>query len=446
MSTIQGWSSAIAGHALNGLPEGLAIALFAWILLRFMGRRSSSTRFAVWFSALLAIAGLPLLGGLPTNPASDKTATAARSITAPSSWALALLIVWAVVAFLGLLRIGLGLWQLRRLRATSDPVDPAGLDPVLQRTLTEFQLSRIVTLAVSGQLRVPAAIGFFEPMIVLPAWAIEELSAQELNSILVHELAHLQRRDDWTNLAEKVLRALLFFHPAVWWIENQLSLEREMACDDVVLSRTANPRAYAECLIAVAEKSFLRRGLALAQAAVGRMRQTSRRVSQILDANRPGTTQVWKPALCLVTLFSAVCFITRSQTPELVAFQGVPMPGASSSAPVAGGISNTLAAVIPASLKTVRPVKAAVQAARKTTQPTLPAARSLEATLTHPTLPRAVQASAIMPVEIQSGVQTVFVVVQTRDGSQAPVAWTVCIWRVTVWNSTPAPIAPVKSI
>ena len=97
----------------------------------------------------------------------------------------------------------------------------------------------------------------------------------ELNSILIHELAHLERRDDWTNLAQKVLRALLFFHPAVWWVERQLSLEREMACDDVVLSRTANPRAYAECLVTVAERSLMRRGLALAQAAVSKMRQTT---------------------------------------------------------------------------------------------------------------------------------------------------------------------------
>ena len=83
-------------------------------------------------------------------------------------------------------------------------------------------------------------MSLIDPMIVLPKWTLGELSTSELNSILIHELAHIERRDDWTNLAQRILRALFFFHPAVWWVERQLSLEREMACDDVVLARTAN--------------------------------------------------------------------------------------------------------------------------------------------------------------------------------------------------------------
>ena len=122
-------------------------------------------------------------------------------------------------------------------------------------------------------------IGFVNPAVVIPRWLLQELSPSELQQILLHELAHLQRWDDWTNLAQKILKALLFFHPAAWWIEKQLSLEREMACDDAVVAETANPRAYAECLTHLAEKSFVRRSLALAQAALGRIRQTSLRVA-----------------------------------------------------------------------------------------------------------------------------------------------------------------------
>ena len=115
---------------------------------------------------------------------------------------------------------------------------------------------------------------------------MQELSADELNQIVLHELAHLRRRDDWTNLAQKMVKALFFFHPAVWWIEQKMSLEREMACDDAVMAETASPRAYAECLAHLAEKTLIQRGVALAQAALGRIRQTSLRVAQILDGNR----------------------------------------------------------------------------------------------------------------------------------------------------------------
>jgi hypothetical protein len=170
-------------------------------------------------------------------------------------------------------------------------------------------------------LHVPTAIGFFKPAVIVPAWALSELSPAELNTILLHELAHLRRWDDWTNLAQKLLRAVFFFHPAVVWVENRLSLEREMACDDFVLAQTSNPRAYAQCLVSLAEKNLiLRHGMALAQAAVGRMRQTTQRVLQILDARRPSGVRVWKPAPWLVGAFSVVCLVSAGHAPQLVAF------------------------------------------------------------------------------------------------------------------------------
>lgn len=305
-----------AERMLNGMIEGIAIGLFAWILLRVTGRRNSSTRFAVWFSALLAIAALPVLSAV-----SGSARAGSSAITVPGSWALDILFIWAAIAGVLLLRVGVGLVQLRTLRASCTAIDPANLDPVLQSTLQEFQSVRRVTLCHSDRLQVPTAIGFFKPMVVIPSWAQHELSSQELNSILIHELAHLRRFDDWTNLAQQILKALLFFHPTVWWIESHLALEREMACDDAVLALTGNPHGYAQCLVSIAEKTFLRRGFALAHAIVNRMRQTSLRVTRILDASHSSETRVWKPALYSVAAAFVVSLVSFSHAPELVAFQ-----------------------------------------------------------------------------------------------------------------------------
>jgi beta-lactamase regulating signal transducer with metallopeptidase domain len=305
-----------AESIVNCMFEGMAIGFFAWILLRLFGRRNSSTRFAVWFSALIAIASLPILG-VTASPYEGRAA----SITVPNSWAFDIFVVWALIAGFSLLRVGTGLLQLRKLRASHTAIDPATLDPLLQQTLRGIQGVRAVALCQSDRVQVPTAIGFLKPLVVIPSWTLQELSAAELNSILIHELAHLRRWDDWTNLAQQILKALLFFHPAVWWIDSQLALEREMACDDAVLAETGNARGYAQCLVAMAEKSFLRRGLALAQAAVSRMRQTSLRVSQILDVNRSSATRIWKPALYSVAAFFVVCVVLLSRAPELVAFQ-----------------------------------------------------------------------------------------------------------------------------
>jgi beta-lactamase regulating signal transducer with metallopeptidase domain len=304
---------------LNCMLEGIAIGLFAWLLLRVVGRRNSSTRFAVWFSALVAIATLPMLGIAASHSASP--GRVAFAITIPSSWAFDVFMVWAAIAGVLLLRLGTGLLQLRKLHASYVAIDPASLDPAIRARLQEFQAVRPVTLCHSNHILVPTAVGFLKPVVVLPSWTLQELAPTELNAILIHELSHLRRWDDWTNLAQQVVKALLFFHPAVWWIESQLALEREMACDDAVLEETGSPRGYAQCLVAIAEKSFLHRGLTLAQAAVNRMRHTSLRVSQILDVNRSRATRVWKPALYSVAAFFAVCLVSLSHAPELVAFQ-----------------------------------------------------------------------------------------------------------------------------
>ena len=279
----------LAEHLLNGVLGGMALALLAWALLRVIGAGNSRARFGVWFSVLLAIGGLPLFervyasaGGAPAAPYLLHS-----TINLPESWAPYIFGIWAVVASVALLRLGFGLWQLHQLRKQAAVVDLAALDTVLRETLEEFQASRHVELRTSDRVPVPTAIGFFKPAIILPAWVMGELPVEQVHALLLHELAHLQRWDDWTNLIQKLLRAILFFHPAVWWIDSRLALEREMACDDIVLAQSANPRDYAHSLVSVAEKSFFRRGLALAQAAVSRMRHVSMRVKQILGAPAP---------------------------------------------------------------------------------------------------------------------------------------------------------------
>jgi hypothetical protein len=141
-----------AERMLNGMIEGIAIGLFAWTLLRVTCRQNSSTRFAVWFSALLAIAALPLLSAV-----SGSAHAGSSAITMPGSWALDILFIWAAIAGVLLLRVGVGLAQLRTLRARCTEIDPATLDPLLQATLREFQTVRRVTLCHSDRLQVPTA-------------------------------------------------------------------------------------------------------------------------------------------------------------------------------------------------------------------------------------------------------------------------------------------------
>jgi beta-lactamase regulating signal transducer with metallopeptidase domain len=428
----------LSERMLNGVLAGVLIAFFAWALLRVMRQKNSGTRFAVWFAALVAIAALPFMGRFAGNGELENAFSAGPAVALPSSCAISIFLVWAVMATIGLLRLGLALWKLRQLRASAVALELNTLDPVLRKTLEEFQSFRRVTLCVSDRQAVPAAIGFFRPLIVMPSWAMREVPAAELNSILIHELAHLRRWDDWTNLFQKILRAVFFFHPAIWWVESRLSLEREMACDDIVLSRTASPRAYAQCLVSLAEKSFLRRSLVMAQAAVSRMCHTSRRVARILDSDRSAATRVWKPALGLVATFALVCGVSQSWTPKLVAFRD------GGTALVMGSASETRKPTLQNVAWNVQPIAPTLTSARKTlsARPAEKVAQSTAAVnavkpkLNSPLQLPVIQASML---ENSAAAQTMLVVFQSRQyGPSGQVQWMVWVWRVNFQT----PVAP----
>jgi len=305
------------------LIEGTLLACLVGMLLRMLPRRNSGTRFVVWFSALLAMLILPFLSGAAkTAMANSAQSSAAKPpLVISSSLCLYIFGAWAAIAALALARVAVGMWQLRRLRRNCTEFPLMHLDPSIRAMLQEFQQYRRVSLCLSDQVQVPTAIGFSEPAVVVPEWLLNEVDTPELKQVLFHELTHLRRRDDWTNLIQKIVKALLFFHPSAWWIESRLSLEREMACDDAVLARTLNAYDYAQCLTRMAEKSFLRRQVIMAQAAVNRMRQLSLRVAQILDANRPGSTMLWWPAVPLVVMVASVCVVPGRHASSLVAFE-----------------------------------------------------------------------------------------------------------------------------
>jgi Zn-dependent protease with chaperone function len=447
------------GRFLNSLPEGLLIALFAGVILRVLPRQNSGTRFAVWFVALLAVSGLPLIGGITTGGMTGEhtllTAGGMRPvITLPSGWGVFLFLAWVLAAFVAILRLVIGLWRLRALRRNCVPINESGLDSAIQRTLADFRSARSVTLAMSERMSVPAAIGFLKPMIVIPAWALRELTPAELNIILLHEFAHLRRGDAWTNLLQKTVRALFLFHPAVWWIESRLSLEREMACDDQVLAETANPRGYARCLITLLEKSVARRGWAMAQAVVHRAREASLRLAQILDVGRPNTKRVWKPALGLVGVFSLLCLMVVPRAPQFVAFEAK-QPAIHGNDVLSPAISQAQfppAVVIPAAMHTNAP---SLQKIRKR-----PASQDVgylqenQRIANHAVAPREVAARWIPETELgvadvladeanqtaAPGSETLLVIRTTERVGPNAWVWSVSVWRLT-WEKT-APVNP----
>jgi hypothetical protein len=221
----------------------------------------------------------------------------------------------------------------------------------------------------------------------------------------------------------------------------------------------------------MAEKSFLRRGLALAQAVVNRMRHTSLRVSQILDVNRSGATRIWKPALYSIAAFFVVCLVSFPHAPDLVAFQEqTPHAAIASAIPASGTLSavadpHFLAKQAVATAASFR-VKSSVPTDRPSTDrpstnllakpgsaqrpgPRQNPASMLEARLVPQSAEKLRQARSAMASD-EAAPQAIFVVMQTSQYDEAgPTFFRITVWRVTVLDSTRIPVEtriPAKQI
>jgi Zn-dependent protease with chaperone function len=417
-------------RVLNSLPEGILIAAITWITLRLLPRQNSRTRFAVWFVALLTVAGIPFIGALTGSHALPADDGSQFLFALSDHWAFALFSVWLIAMCGALIHLALGMFRLGALRRSCKPIHAVDLAPALAEIAREFSASRSVTLATSDRLTVPSAIGFFQPMIVVPAWALHELTPEEFRVILLHEFAHLRRRDDWTNLLQKSLRALFIFHPAVWWIERQLSLEREMACDDHVLAETGNPRGYAKCLVSLLERSFGHRALAMAQAAVRRANEARQRLARILDGNRTSAKRFGKPAIGLAGVLSLLCLAVVPHAPRFVSFVPTESEAHAMSVPTPGNSRFASPSVIPVAMhvRTSQAFPSAMTPSqRPAAVPHAVAVRAKGASLA----PRVVKAKATRRL---APPETILVIRTTEQ--IGPDAW---ISRVTVWRLTWVP-------
>jgi beta-lactamase regulating signal transducer with metallopeptidase domain len=193
-----------------------------------------------------------------------------------------------------LIRLSLGLWGGRRLRLASTPCRDEAILQLVADHASGLRLRITPHIAWCARLAVPVVVGVLRPVILLPTILATGLTSDQLRAVLLHELAHVRRYDLAVNVLQRLIEAFLFFHPAVWWISRRVSIERENACDDLVLALNYQRTQYAEALVRVAEVCAtagimpnLASGQATALAATGSMDRNSsqfkRRILRLID-------------------------------------------------------------------------------------------------------------------------------------------------------------------
>ncbi len=200
-----------------------------------------------------------------------------------TGWAAAMLAVWLSGALAILLSIVVGRLRLRALRRDAQPPSNAEWLALLRRLCEELRVGRRVTLLQSADNVMPVTWGCWEPFILLPAEA-DEWSPERRRLVLLHELAHVKRWDCLTQMIARLACAVYWFNPLVWVAARRMCIERERACDNLVLSGGCKASDYASHLVEIA-RTF-RRVPQVAAIAMARSSSLQGRVSAIVDASR----------------------------------------------------------------------------------------------------------------------------------------------------------------
>jgi beta-lactamase regulating signal transducer with metallopeptidase domain len=358
----QPWVERLGWTLLHFLWQGVLIArLFA--LTRALGGRacSAQTRYVLACAALLAMAIAPvvtfsLIGSgstlIPANASawSARPFAAADSQVAIGAWHMPLPAIsqqalpWIVTAWLGgallfCVRLAGG-WALAARMRSAGSSRPA--PPEWQRQLDELILrvgvSRPVRLLVSSLAQAPLVIGFLRPAILMPVGALAGLPVEQIEALLAHELAHIRRHDYLVNLLQSVAEALLFYHPSVWWLSNEIRAERELCCDDVAVAVSGDVLTYARALTAVESQRPARLRTAMA-ANGGSLSCRIRRLldpSQAMAQTQPGPGTAAALGILLIAGIGAAAMnrnavtvqvlpAPRAEIPVGVAYQAQPL-------------------------------------------------------------------------------------------------------------------------
>jgi beta-lactamase regulating signal transducer with metallopeptidase domain len=263
------------------------------------------------------------VANVAANPVSWKIAL---GTSIPGELSLLVLSAWLAIAGARMLMLIVRIRGVRRLKCSALPADEQ-LNLGFEKLRTRLAGGRKVELRVSPRHRSPVLLGFLHPVILLPANGTVEIS----EPVLRHELAHVCRRDDWANLVQQLIKAIFFFHPAVWWISRELTLEREIACDDHVLEQGGRPKAYALLLTDLAGR--LHGGTPLLAPGVSDNKtQLQKRIVMILNTSRNTSPRLARTRLGLVTSAAVLLAVAAIYAAPRVVLAQSPTPRATAAA------------------------------------------------------------------------------------------------------------------
>jgi beta-lactamase regulating signal transducer with metallopeptidase domain len=320
---------------VNWLVQGSIVAALTAVILRVLFDARARSRYLVCWVALVAVLALPVAAFLQIVVA--PSAAFAFEVAAPHPMAA---VVIGVLTAIG--AAGCALWSsvrgwqfaaaLTALRRTKRECQafPGGLENRLHYWSQLKNRGRRARLMLSADVRAAAVLGGRHAIIAVSPALIDHLSAEEVDRLVVHEWAHVQRRDDTTNVLQILCAVFVGWHPAVWWLNRRLHEEREAACDEMAATLTRSGRAYAASLVKAATLPLA--GVTPPLPAVGVLSSPSltARVRRIVSRRRFGSRRSTRNAFMSSVFLLAVAWLAvpALKLVEAAAISGFEPPAA----------------------------------------------------------------------------------------------------------------------
>ncbi len=258
---------------LHSLWQGAAIAGLAGIVMMLSKRSSSTSRYNFLAGSMAFFVLSAIVTFFKFVPALSDAAPAERSAVAVVNlshngvfttpidqlfsflnlYSNRIVLLWFLIICLKSLQLYLGLQSVSNLK-TKQTSDPGAKWINLVGTLSEkLGIHRSVKLLESGLTSVPLTVGYLKPIILVPLGILAAIPADQVEAILLHELAHIKRKDYFINIFQSVVEVLFFFNPAIWCLSSLIRAERENCCDDIAIANSSSKINYVRALISFEE-------------------------------------------------------------------------------------------------------------------------------------------------------------------------------------------------
>jgi len=227
--------------------------------------------------------------------------------------------LWLCGTILLLVKFMTGILNIFHLKQSAIPTSDKRLNYLTNTISAKLNISRIIQVKESALISTPIVIGHIKPIILFPVAVSTQLSMNEIEAILAHELAHILRNDFIVNLLQSLTEVLLYFHPCIWWLSSIIRAERENCCDDIALNHVEDNLSYAKSLVKLQELQ-LQAVPSFALAFSGSKHQLKNRIMRILNQSNPSNF-LREKLIAIALLFTFVLSFANNTNPQTVSIE-----------------------------------------------------------------------------------------------------------------------------